>query len=257
MPTNQLSAVTGALTATTRSAVTQITVPGGKGKVGTIKEIRIVNYPTVETVVNSGGRIEVENDSVDYKPLELVCRAASVVTEGGAQLKPNIFKVNLPLPAGSKVNFYANPYDNQSQKFAYTIIYDMNQGFSGPQTYSKSDLGTAITQVTIDSAHLTFDIPNGKGGTLKQLMVIALGTLETVVDQGGLIDVRSKSIKTLDPMEQYIGGATVVDAGGADVEVESVDLRGHEAVEGATIDVDFTPQDNQSQLLAGAIVWEG
>ena len=252
---HQLSAVTAALTATTRSAVTEITVPGGKGKVFTLQEIRIVNYPTVETVVNSGGIVEVENDSVDYKPLKLVTRIISCVTEGGGQIKPNIYKVNCPLPAGSKVQFYANPFDNQSQKYAYTIVYDDAKAFRGPQTYAESDLGTAITQVTIDTDHLTFTIPNGKAGDLQSLLVIAEGTLETVVDQGGLIDVNSKSIPTLSPMEQYIGGATCVDAGGADVEVEVVDLRGHKAPGGAVIDVDYTPQDNQSQNLAGSLVW--
>lgn len=255
MGDHSLSVVSAALTATTRSAVSEITVPGGKGRIFTLHTVKVVNYPTVETVVNSGGMVELENDSVDWKPFELPTRAISVVTEGGGQIKENVYKCNKPLPAGSKVQCYFNPYDNQSQKFAVTIIYS-DKSFSGKQTYADNDLGTAITQVTKDSAHLTWTIPAGKQGNLISLLVLCLGTLETVVDQGGLCAFEEKAGIGLNPREFYIGGATVVDAGGADVELHEESLKGFAALGNATINLDYTPQDNQSQLLSGSIVWE-
>lgn len=248
--------ITAALTATTRSAVIEIKIPGGKGQVFTLEQVEILNFPTVETVVNSGGLIEFENDSVDWKPFHLPTRSMSVITEGGAQLRPNIFKVNKPLPGGSIVQIYANPYDDQSQKFAYTIVWNENKLWSGgPQTYSLKDLGTAVTQVTIDAAHLTWTIPAGKAGMLKSLMVLALGTLETVVNQGALCSFEEKEGIDLRPYDFYLGGGTAVDAGGAEVEVREVTLEGYEAKNQAVINLDVTFQDNQSQRLAGCLAW--
>lgn len=253
---HSLSAETAALTATTRSAVTEITVPGGQGENYVLSQIDIVNLPTAETVVNSGGMVEVENDSVDYKPLELITPGVTVVTEGGGNIKKTSYKVRKPLPAGSKVRFYANPYDNQSQKFCYTIHWDDASRWSGKQTYADNDLGTAVTQVTIDENHLTWTIPAGKAGMLKELIYAVLGTLETVVNSGGLCKFTEKSKIGLNPREFYTNGNTVVDAGGAQVELQSESLAGYQAPGNATINLDFTPEDNQSQRLTGSLFWE-
>lgn len=255
MKEHSLSVVSAALTATTRSAVSEITVPGKAGKTYTMTKVKVVNYPTQETVVNSGGVVELENDSVDWKPFQVPTRMISCITEGGGQIKPNIYKCNKPLPAGSKVQCYFNPFDNQSQKFSVTVYY-IDKQFSGPQTYAISDLGTAITQVAKDSAHLTWTIPAGKGGKLISLLLLCLGTLETIVDQGGLCAFEEKAGIGLNPREFYIGGATAVDAGGADVEVDEEVLEGFDALANAVINLDYTPQDNQSQRLVGSIVWE-
>lgn len=255
MTDHQLATVSAALTATTRSTASTITVPGGKGKVMTLKEVKVVNYPTEETIVNSGGLVELENNSVDWKPFEVFTRIVTCVTEGGGQIKENVYKCNKPLPAGSVVSCYFTPFDNQSQKFAVTLKYG-DESYGGKQTFAISDLGTAITQVTKDSAHLTWTIPAGKEGALLACALLCEGTLETVVDQGGLCAFEEKSGIGLNPFEFYIGGATVVDAGGADVDIHVESLKGFKALGNATINLDYTPQDNQSQNLAGSIIWE-
>lgn len=256
MREKSLTVISGALTATTRSAVSQLAIPEGSNKVMTLTKVKVVNFPTMETIVNSGGLVEIECKSKDISPFGFYTNTISCITEGGGKIKPTIVNCNKPLVSGSNLDFYFTPYDNQSQKFAVTIYYE-DKAFGGKQTYALHDLGTAITQVTIDTSHLTWKIPNGKAGNLLGLQVMALGTLETVVNQGGLCGFTEKAGIGINGVRDfYLEGLTAVDAGGACLEPAFESLVGYLAKDGATINLDYTPQDNQSQRLCGSVFWE-
>lgn len=245
--------ITGAaVTSASRASPGTYTVPGGKG--GVLIGIEVTIFPTAETVVQSGGLIEIENDSVDYKPLEFYVGGVTVVTEGGGNIKPYLFKCHKPFPGNSVLTAYYTPDDDQSQKCMITFIWETTMTFNpARETYAKSGIGSAITQVTIASAHITISIPKLKGGVMKAIQTVVWGTLETVVNSGGKVTVRNITADP-SPYSFYTNGNTVVDAGGAQVEEKMVP--GNLVVPGnSDFLFDYTPQDNQSQKLSAVVIW--
>ena len=247
--------ITGAaVTAVTRAATGTLAIPGGKG--GTLKEVVVVVYPTLETIVNAGGLVEIENGSIDWKPFQFYTPYQTCVTAGAAPVIKYNLKVKKKLPAPSTITVYYTPYDNQSQKLTVTFIWEEGS-FSGPQTYIMSGIGSALTQVTIASDHVSIAIPQEKGGVIAAIGAIALGTLETIVNSGGLVTVKNKT-EDPSPSSWYVGGATCVASGGVNVPIEFMQYDGKiRAPDNSTFTFDYTPQDNQSQMLAAFIIWEG
>lgn len=254
----KLSTISAALTSVSRSAASTITVPGAKGANYTLTKVRVTAFGTLTTVVNVGAKVEVENDSLDYKPFEFITNYQTMVTSGGVPIKPTNIKCNQPLPAGSILSFYFTPFSTASTKFAVTIEYE-KRAFSGRPLRMQVATGSAVTATTKASDHLTWTIPSGKGGRAISLILLALGTLETVVDSGGLVSLHTLSPGNTpwSPLDFYIGGATVGSCGGTIVEPQEEMLDGFDVEGQGIIYADYTPQDNQSQLLIGSLVWEG
>lgn len=256
MPSHSKTVIGSAVTSTSRAQTGTIEIPGGRG--GNVVKIEVQVYPTLETIVNSGGLVELENDAVDWKPFKFYTGGRTCVTEGGAQLKPLVLKVKKPLPADSTITVYYTPTDNQSQKLAVTVHWEEGTPKEKPQTYMTTDKGSAITQTTVNDDHAKPKIPAGKGGKVNEIMVVVQATLETIVNSGGLVTFENQSAKpTWGPLEFYTNGVTVVAAGGADIDPHRFDELDLDGPGNSTILVDYTPQDNQSQFLQVTVVWEG
>lgn len=242
-----------AVTAASRAQTGTIAIEGGKG--GIVTAIELTAWGTQETIVNSGGLVELENDAIDWKPFEFYVGGNTCVTEGGGNLDPLRIPVHKKLPANSTVTIWYTPQDNQSQKLSVVLFWETNLSYRGVQTYAKSGIGSAITQVTIAAAHTTIEIPAEKGGAVKAFQVMVWGTLETVVNSGGLVAIDNNT-DSYKPFEFYTNGITVVDAGGANIAPYMMPAN-LPAKARSIISVDYTPQDNQSQKISVVAIWEG
>jgi hypothetical protein len=231
-----------------------IKVPGASGQMFTLREIKITMKGALATVVNSGGKFEFENDSIDWKPLEFYSNTVSGVGAAiGAYMSPTKIPVNVPLPAGSITYVYYTANAANIDKPYVTLVWSETP-FGGAQTFSKSSIGTAITQITKAVGHCSVVIPSQKNGRVQAIFTQVYGTAETIVVGGGLVEVHNTSISGIETTQWCTGGLTCVTAGGSqqDLEVVPNDLP---APGGSTFTFDYTPTDNQSQQLAVMVVW--
>lgn len=247
--------LTGAAVTSTSRATTG-TIKNETGKDGVITVIEAMAYPTLETIVNSGGLVEFENSSVDIVPCKFYIGGVSCVDGGGVRLKPDRIPVHLPFPKNSTITVYYTPQDNQSQKLAVVVNFSTELSYnSSKHTYIDSGIGTAVTQVTIDTDHITYDVPAAKGGVLRIIRTIVWGVLETVVNSGGMVKGKNVGASpSWEPLEWHVIGGTVVTSGGVEVEphIKPVLL---DLPPVSKIQIDYTPQDNQSQKISQTWIW--
>lgn len=252
-----------AVTATARASPGTITIPAGKG--GTLVAIQAISYGTLETgVLGAGGLVELENDSVDWKPCEFYTDMPQelTATSGGFvyQRTTMIKGLNKALPENSIVTVYFTPYDDQSQELELVIFW-IRKGFSGRQTYLKTGKGTAITQVTKQADHVQITIPKQKGGRLKAVFAVGQKIAAVVVGTdpnfaGGTVSLRNESAElNWEPLEFSTGAPSGLVAGAYVMELERMpmdaDLPGN-----STVDIDYTPANNASQYLLVTLIWE-
>lgn len=247
-----------AVTSISRAETGTIDVPSGHD--GRLKEIRATCLGTLETVVNGGGLVEIENDAIKID-CSFVIGGGTAVTEGGGhENKAQVFKCDFPQAGDSTYTIYYTPYDDQSQTLEIELIWEVG-GRPDPKraNYIKADMvlkASAITQITVDEDHNTIKIPKNKGGVLLSVEVVVFPTGETVVNAGGkcVLDSDSDDWK---PFELIVGGFTVVGASGGgqirpDVRPCKKTLTGN-----TTVRNDYTPYDNQSQSLGLTLLWRG
>ncbi len=116
-------AKTAAVTSTARASPGNYSIPGGKG--GRIVYFVHQIFPTVETVVNSGGLIEVECDAYDMTPCEYYSVYHTVVgASGGGVGRPDFRAWDGPCPSNAQFTSYLTPTDNQSQTAASLIFWE-------------------------------------------------------------------------------------------------------------------------------------
>lgn len=233
-----------------------IKIGGKTGQTFTLRAIEIVIKGVLTTVVNMGGLFELENNAVDWKPLEFYPNVSTAAgANAGAALSPTRIPVNVPLPAGSICYVYYTAL-NAAIDRPYVTLFWEEVRFDGKQTFSDAAIGSALTQITKATNHVTISIPAAKGGRLVAVMTQVYGTIETIVVSGGLVEVRNNSVRpALDPWNFDTGGVTTIGTGGAEQKLES-HPQDCEAPEGSTFAFDYTPVDNQSQQLAVMVVWE-
>lgn len=249
-----------AVTSTARAKAGSITIPNGQS--GRVIEIQALVFGVDTTVVNAGGKVELENDSADWKPCDFVLGGFTAVTEGGcAYIKPLKIPVDLKLPAPSIIDIWYTPFNALEQALQIALIWETgNPDTMKPRlnraNHMKSDVGTAITQITVDKEHNEIKIPSEKGGRLLGVEFTPLGTLETVVCSGGKVDLLN-TVEAWKPFEFIIGGMTTVGASGGGI-IEPQRHRCDKRLAGNSIvHSDFIPYDNQSQLLGLTIMWRG
>lgn len=233
-----------------------IKVPGAAGLMFTLVAIEIVLKSTLTTVVNAGGLFEFENNSIDWKPLEIYPNLTTAAgANAGAAMSPTRIPVNVPLPAGSIVSVYYTALNAATDRPYVTLVWE-ERGFGGKQTFSDAAVGSALTQVTKASSHITITIPVKKGGKLLGIVTQVHGTIETIVVGGGFVNVRGNGITpAVEPWQWETGGLTTIGTGGGEQKLEmhynDVELGG-----GCSVIFDYTPVDNQSQALAVMVIWE-
>lgn len=121
-------------------------------------------------------------------------------------------------------------------------------------TRSKTGISAALTQVTAALSAVTISIPANKGGSLIAIEVYSEGTLETVVNGGGLVAFHN-SAEHWEPLEFFLGPETCVSAGA--IGNQPMRLLVNKPLPGnSSVTVDYTPQDNQSQKLTVTLIWE-
>ena len=113
-----------AVTATTRASSGTIAIPGGKG--GTSVYLGHFVYPTVETVVNGGGKAEWVCDAYDIVPTDFYTTVWTTVGAGmgGGVSNGHIVPYVMDVPANSTFTIYYTPQDDQSQTLASLLIWE-------------------------------------------------------------------------------------------------------------------------------------
>jgi hypothetical protein len=231
-----------------------VKIPGTSGQTFTLRAIEIVIKGVATTVVNSGGKFEFSNDSIDWLPLEFYPNVTTAVgANAGFAMIPLRIPVNVPLPSGSII-FIAYTAVNAAIDRPYVTFFWDETPFNGAQTFSKSSIGTAITQITKATGHATVTIPSQKSGQVQAFMTQIYGTIETIVVSGGLVEVHNNSISNIEPTQFVTGGVTSIGTGGAAQQLE-MHPSNMQAAGGSTFTFDYTPTDNQSQQLAVMLVW--
>ena len=264
MGSHSATVLSAALTAITRSAASTITIPGKTGQMNTLVAIEAQAFGTLESaVVGAGGLVELENDGIDWIPLNFYTEYNDAVTStssGAAEILTTKFKVNQKLPAGSIVSCYFTPIDNQSLKFSVTIHW-IEGGPSGSLTYMKGGKGSAVTAATKASDHITIAVPSGKGGKLKAIWAVPIGIIEVAGSApwgapGGRVQMRNQSADpSWDPTEFYTNSAEVLVAGAAHIygKLNPVDL---DLPGNSSAIADYTPMDDLTQYLSITLIWE-
>lgn len=247
---------TGIGTALTQTTVAKdnltITIPAEKG--GRLIAVEAEAWGILETVVNTGGLVVLHNSSEHWEPFEFFIGPQTVVGSGAIARSPFRLVCNKPLPGNSTVTADYTPQDNQSQQLTLTLFWELGGRESGgSQTYAKSVTGGAVTSTGRGLA-ITVAIPGGHSGQLKAIQTVVFGTLETVVNTGGKVEVENDSID-IKPTEFYCGLATAVTSGGVAPQ-PYVMPNENPCPENSTYSLYYTPYDDQSQKLCASLIWE-
>jgi hypothetical protein len=243
---------------TTRAllAAKAMNIPGVSGKVYTLHGVEVtIKIGVSLTTVNSGGLFELENDAVDWKPCEFYVNTSNSSTPGAMTVSPTKISLHKPLPAGSNISAYYTAYNAQTDMPCMTLVWS-TQPFSGLQTFIKSGIGTALTQITAAAANVTIAIPANKGGNLVGFYSQVYGATTTTVTQGGLIVAKNPSCNpTIDPCEWAVGGLNFLVTGGAEHLLERRQFSG-DCPGNSTFSFSYQPTNAASQQLALMVVWE-
>jgi len=244
-----------AVTSISRAQAGTIGVPGGHN--GRLKQIRASCFGTLETVVNAGGLVEIENDAIKIDCSFVIGGMTAVGASGAGEIKGEVLDVDFPQKENSTYTIYYTPYDDQSQTLEIELIWEVGAlpDLSRPN-FVKANMvlkASAITQVTVATKHNTLAIPSGKGGTLLGVGIVVFPTIETVVDAGGKVELWNDS-DDWKPFEIIVGGATAVTEGGAQVLMQKRPCKKYMSGN-QNVYSDYTPYDNQSQSLGLTLFW--
>ncbi len=109
--------------ADTRASPGGYAVPGGKG--GRIVCFYHLVWPTLETIVQSGGLVEVENSTIDMTPTHTYTTAHQAVGAAGTiNGHPDKIPWDGPCPQNSTFTTYYTPHDDQSQSLSTLIFWE-------------------------------------------------------------------------------------------------------------------------------------
>lgn len=243
-----------AITQTTIAASNvSISIPAEKG--GTLIAVEAESFGILETVVNTGGLVALHNSAEHWEPFEFWTGSQTTVTAGGLVATPTRILCHMALPSNSTVTVDFTPQDNQSQQLAVTLYWIRGAYTGGAQTFAKSGVSAALS-ATSRSVATTVQIPGGHSGTLKALQVINFGTVETVKNSGGKVEVENDAVDIIPCMFYTPLQTTVGAAGGGLFEQPMLVPKDDPAPENSTYLFYFTPYDDQSQIFGVSVIWE-
>jgi hypothetical protein len=99
-------------------------IPIPQGKDGYMKYVILQSWPVLETILVSGGRVEMFNDAYDVSPSEWYNTASTVVDAGGAAQNPMKIPHHVECKADSNFNFYQTMRDDQGQVTTAGICWE-------------------------------------------------------------------------------------------------------------------------------------
>jgi hypothetical protein len=232
-----------------------ISIPAGKG--GHLVRVELQICPTRETLVDSGGLVRLHNSSADWDPFEFVTASDTVITEGGgAHGAPVVYEVNKVLPGNSDVTSDFRPNDDQTQHVKLTVVWILG-GKPSRETFSGAihPLFSAVVSATARASPGNYAVPGGKGGRVVYIVDQVYGTLETVVNSGGLRELENDAYD-MTPCHKYTAYQTTVGASGGGSVRPDITVWDAPCPANSTFTSYFTPTDNQAQILATVIFWE-
>lgn len=192
MTSHRKSLVGAAVTSTSRAKTGTITIEGKKG--GVLTAILLQVFGVITTVVDLGGKVELEIDGLDWKPFEFYTNSLSCVTTGAAEGKILRIPVHKQLPSNSVVHVWYTPHNAASQKLAVTLVWETALKFNPKaETFAISDLGTAADCSAGVDPHNTITMPALKGGICRALIIGVQGAVTTIKDLGGLVELKNPS----------------------------------------------------------------
>jgi hypothetical protein len=247
-----------AVTALTRASPGTIVIPAGH--TGRLKRIIVTVWPTLETIVDAGGFVEIENDAIKGTQISFVTPNLTAVTLGGGDNLNYEIDCDLPLVGPSTYTVWYTPNDNQSQTLSIGLEWEVGaQADASRPNYIKGHLplfSAVVSAITIAVAHNTIAIPSGKSGRLLRVEFSSYGTGTTVVDPGGFCELKS-TVDDWKPFEFVSSGITVVGAGGGGF-IANKRFTVNKVITGnASVTNDFTPYNATAQIMGLTIFWRG
>lgn len=116
-------------------------------------------------------------------------------------------------------------------------------------------LFASVVSSTARATTGTIAVPSGLNGRLKEIRATVIGTVETVVNGGGLVEIVNDSIKGME-CSFVVGGQTAVMEGGDcpnEPQLLEVD---YPLVGGSNFTIYYTPYDDQDQVLEIELTYE-
>jgi len=215
-----------------------------------------VNCGVVDTDVPTGGLVEIENDSIDWKPFEIYSQKGELLTTTGFVQKTLKVPCRKTLPSGSTIHVYYTAH-NAATDALIVIVHWIVGGSTSLETYSKAgaDTAKAFTAFTWERAAITLAIPSGaKGGNAVLFMAQTLDSPETAVTSGFLFGLRC-SAADWEPTQGCTEGITGKTTA-AGCQMPNAIILDHPLPAGSDVYVDVMAPDNQSQGLLCNLLWE-
>lgn len=214
-----------------------------------------VNCGVVDTDVPTGGLVELENDSIDWKPFEFYTQKGELLTTTGYIQKVMRVPVKKNLPSGSTIHVYYTAHNAATDALMVTIHWKVG-GHTFVQTFSKAgaDTAKAFTAFTEETKVITLSIPATKGGRAVLALIQTLDSPETAVTSGFKVGLRCDSA-SWEPTEGVTEGITgKTTASGCQMPWSIV--LDHPLPDRSEVYVDVIAPDNQSQGLLISLLWE-
>jgi len=246
------------VTALTRASPGVITIPAGHS--GRLKRIMTTVWPAWTTVVDAGGLVEIENDAIKGTQISYITPSITTVTAGGGDLSSHIINCDIPLVGPSTYTVWYTPYNVQNQTLSVNLEWETGaRPDPSRPNYIKGQMplkANAVTALTVAVDHNEIAIPSGKGGRLLAVEFASYGTLETVVNSGG-VETLESSVDDWKPFRFVIPGGGVVGAAGGSV-IDTRFFNVNKPLSGnAVVTGDLTPYDDQSQTMGLNLYWRG
>jgi hypothetical protein len=173
-------------------------------------------------------------------------------------VKFHVKDAELPAVSATKtVTVYYTAINAATDYAIVELLYSTQPWPDGDvQTFIQAGVGTAITQTTKATSHVTLTIPAGKGGALIGFITQVYGVVTTVSVGGGFMQVHNSSVDpTLEPLEHGLGGLTSIGTGGGELPLNRWHVEG-DCPGNSIFTFDYTPENAESQYLAIMVVWE-
>jgi len=210
---------------------------------------------TLTTTVNGGGLVELTCDGVNWTPCDFYTNNQTALTStstGGLQAMPLFIPLWKPVPSNSIARAYYTA-DNAATDELTITLYVSEKPFNGKQTYIKTSKGTAVTQITISSNHVTMTPSPTLNGTIQGFLSQGFPALETIVTSGGIIVCKAPDLQC-DQFQWNTNGVTCIGAGAINLEVQKIVCYAPYKAN-AAVNFDFLPTDNQSQYMKVSTVF--
>ena len=214
-----------------------------------------VNCGVLDTDVPTGGLVELENDSLDWRPFEFYTQKGELLTTTGYVQKVMRVPVKKTLPSDSIIHVYYTARNAATDALMVTVHWVIG-GRAGKETFSISGADTAFaaTAFAWNSAVITLSIPSLKGGRAVLFMGVLLDSPETAVMSGYAVRLRNNKA-TWEPTEGVTEGITGKTTASGCQMPWSINLD-HPLPANSDVYVDVKAVDNQSQGLQCQLLWE-